>query len=74
MDQKMFVRWLDAYGDAFWDAVEGQRDIHFRYQVLSINGDLGICRWWCEFERISGVHVALDGRDKQRMACRDSVE
>lgn len=98
MDQKIFERWLDAYGaaweardsdafaavftedatyqwtpfeepkhgrqeigDAFWDAVEGQRNIHFRYRVLSVSGDLGVCRWWCEFERVSGVHVALDG-------------
>jgi len=54
---------LDAIHD-YWKAgaTESQREVLFRYEVLSVAGDLGIARWTATFTRVpSGVVARLDG-------------
>jgi ketosteroid isomerase-like protein len=44
------------------DVPRSQKDIDFNYEVLTINGDLGIAHWRASFTRIpSGIKVTLDG-------------
>jgi len=43
-------------------AEEGQRDITFDFQVLTVSGDTGYARWQASFRRVaSGRQVELDG-------------
>jgi nuclear transport factor 2 (NTF2) superfamily protein len=47
---------------AFKEAVSTQSEIRFGYEVLSIENNAGICRWWCKFIRTtSGNLIKLDG-------------
>jgi ketosteroid isomerase-like protein len=47
---------------AFENAVAGQRDIHFGYELAMMNGDASIVHWQCRFRRVPGGHeVKLDG-------------
>ena len=48
---------------AAWDeATSGQKDIHFRSEILAVAGDRAWCRWWCDYTRLSnGNRVKLDG-------------
>lgn len=49
---------------AYWreGAGQGQRDVSFHFEVLSVAGDLGLCHWSAEFVRVpSASHVQLDG-------------
>ena len=50
-----------AIGHAFNQAVSEQREIHFCYKILSVKPEYGIARWWCKFQRLTGIHVQLDG-------------
>ncbi len=44
------------------DAVSGQKDIHFRSEILAIVGNRGIARWWCSFVRLKTERsVRLEG-------------
>jgi hypothetical protein len=47
----------------YWQAVpEGQRDVHFGFTVLAIDGERVLAHWTASFRRASsGVQVALDG-------------
>lgn len=48
--------------EAWLRATTGQRDIHFRHELLCVSGTRGIARWWCSFERLaSGRPVRLAG-------------
>jgi len=51
-----------AIRDYWADVPRLQTDITFRYELLSVNGDVGIARWQASFRRIkSRQHVQLDG-------------
>lgn len=47
----------------YWaNATGGQRDVHFRYEMLGFSGDRALARWWARFERTrSGEQVELEG-------------
>lgn len=47
----------------YWrEATGSQRDISFRYRILSIRADGGIAHWTARFTRVpSGERVLLDG-------------
>ena len=50
--------------ETYWreGAGQAQRDVAFRYHVLSVEGDLGLGHWSASFVRVpSGVRVRLDG-------------
>jgi hypothetical protein len=47
----------------YWAEVpKSQNNITFRWQILAVNGSLGIAQWQASFKRFpEGVQVALDG-------------
>ena len=48
----------------YWQAgaQDAQRSIRFTYEIYTVDGDVGLCRWHCDFERVpSGERVELDG-------------
>ena len=47
----------------YWrQAVAGQADVHFSYEVLACAGDRGTCHWRAEFQSVpAGDGVILDG-------------
>jgi ketosteroid isomerase-like protein len=48
--------------EAWGEATSGQTNIHFRSEILAVEGDRAWCRWWCDFTRLAtGVQVKLDG-------------
>jgi hypothetical protein len=46
-----------------WQEVpESQRDIHFGFEIITVNRKLGVARWNASFTRVpSGIHDVLDG-------------
>jgi hypothetical protein len=48
---------------AYWTrATSDQRNVQFSSQMLAFNGDIGICRWHCDFDLESeSSHVEIDG-------------
>lgn len=51
-----------AIRDYWADVPRLQTDISFKYEILSIQEQVGIARWWADFQRIgSGNRVKLDG-------------
>ena len=52
----------DAIRNAFEAAVARQRDIHFSYQVVTMEPTVCVVRWQCRFQRVPEDHeVRLDG-------------
>ena len=48
----------------YWEegARDAQRDVAFTYEIYAAEGDIGLCRWHCRFERVSsGERIELDG-------------
>lgn len=44
------------------EARQSQNEVHFSYEVLAVDKDVGIARWRASFVRVpSGARVALDG-------------
>jgi hypothetical protein len=55
-------RGLPAIAEAWREATSGQKDIHFRSEILAVSEERAWCRWWCNYTRLaSGVQVQLDG-------------
>jgi uncharacterized protein (TIGR02246 family) len=47
---------------AFENAVARQRDIHFDYELVTMDERVSVVRWRCRFHRVPGDHeVRLDG-------------
>lgn len=47
---------------AFEAEVSTQDNIKFGYEVISFDKNIGVCRWWCKFTRISSQNlIKLDG-------------
>ena len=47
---------------AFSGAVENQRNIRFRHEILTASETRCVARWWCELERpTTGRQVRLEG-------------
>lgn len=46
-----------------WQEVpESQKDIHFSYEIITVNRKLGVARWNAAFTRVpSGIEDVLDG-------------
>lgn len=56
------MRGRDAIRSYWSDVPLAQKEIAFGYEVLSVAGDQGIARWWCDFRRIpTDSKVKLDG-------------
>ncbi len=48
--------------NAFERAVARQRDIHFSYQLTTMDDHVSVVRWQCRFKRVPGdQEVRLDG-------------
>ena len=47
----------------YWRQVAGtQEDIRFGYEILAVNAEVGIARWWASFVRVPpGLDTRLDG-------------
>lgn len=47
----------------YWSSVtSGQEGVRFDYEVLAVEGDVGIARWWASFGSLRlGTPVELDG-------------
>ena len=60
---------------AYWsNAVSGQRDVRFTYEVLACAGDTGLCRWHAAFtSHPGGDGIDLDGIFRCRFADRGQV-
>ena len=54
----------------YWaNAVAGQRDVRFTYEILSCGGGEAICHWHCAFTGVpGGAAVELDGIFRCRYA------
>lgn len=49
---------------SYWrqGAADAQRDITFRFEIVGVDGPVGVARWTASFTRVpSGAHVELDG-------------
>lgn len=50
------------HAEAWRQATTGQRDIHFRSEILAIVGNRGLARWWCSLVPLStGKRVRVEG-------------
>jgi len=50
------------------DVPESHKDVEFQYEILSVDNDLGIARWWASFTRVkTNERVTLDGIYKVRL-------
>ena len=60
----------------YWtNAVSGQRDIRFTYEVLACAGDRGLCRWHATFiAGEGGDTIDLDGIFHCRFEAEDLVD
>ena len=48
--------------EAFSNALANQRDIHFSYEILAVDAERCVARWWCALVRPATGHpVRLDG-------------
>ena len=47
---------------AWRDATSRQKDVEFKYEIVSVGLTYGLARWWCRFTRAAtGKRVRLEG-------------